>query len=435
MRHSFLRIMLQRHDNDVQPIVTGEDEAFQSAIRSELRNSGITSHITAQLRKQIYETLQNCRHVPKHLTNQVRNLEQTAIRSLILEYLICDGLQQTASVLAAETNFLDDSFLSRRDSLRAYDIKPNTCLHSILMENSNTTYEGTTIHILLLQASLSSKKIRKASVNVKSNNLEARKHLDRRLEIINEKYDTGNIDRYDFEQAIESKLSLIQRQCEETARQEYDQKLQQFQNENLTSMRKEEEDQRQMKLAALRLELQKDYELKYQKLLTRESDLKLEYDKKVREKEVALMKERETMRLEMDKINQREANIETMLELERKKIEIEEQRVKHLLAAAQAKLDLAEKKEKALKDDMTAEYNRVRSQAKQSFEDASIITKQHNDYYSNSLQEIKSKYIKFYGKFRVYNIFCMFELRLMLDNFQRTSTSIVRKYWKRHYHG
>jgi hypothetical protein len=388
--------MSHRHNKDVQPKVKGVDEAFQSAIQNELRNSGITSHITAQLRKQLYEGLQNYCHVPKqHLINQCRSLEQTAIRSLVLEYLVCDGLQQTASVLAAESNFLDDNFLSRKDSLRAYDIQPNSCLHSILMEDSNTAYEGTTIHILLLQASISSKKIFKASVasqtNVNSNNLEARNHLDRKLEIINEKYAPNNSSRYDFEQAIESKLSMIQRECEERARQEFNEKLVKIQNENLTAIRKEEEEQRQMNLANLKLNLQKDYDLKYQQLLKREGDLKLEHNMKVREKDVALMKERETTRLEMNKIKQHEINVQNMLELERKKLEIEEQRIQNLLTAAEAKLDLTEKKEKALKDELVAEYDRVRSQAKQSFEDASIITKQHNEYYSNSLQEIKSK--------------------------------------------
>lgn len=402
-----------QHDNkEVQTNVSG-NEVFQSDVRRELRLSGIAACVTAQLRKQIYDALNesNKGWSQLHRPKSRQNLEQAAIRSLILEYLVCDDLQQSASVLAAESGFLESNYLSRIDSLKVYGIVPNSTIHSILTKNagrgklsdshnSNSNYENTTIHILLFNAAASSMQISKSSVSTQTatsldNYLEAREHLDRRLEMIHEKYKRDTKDessKNDFEGAIEAKLLSIQKECEDRMEKEVDRQVKQFKDEIVVSMRKEEKERLQRELTALALELKREYDDKIQIFRKMESDSELKRNMKEREQEASLMKARETMRYEVDKLKQREMMIENKLELERKKLQIEEQRINHLLMTAETKLDIAEKKEKAFKDILTAEQERIRYEAKQKVDDALAEAKQRNDSYSKALLEISCEY-------------------------------------------
>jgi hypothetical protein len=384
---------------------------FQSAIRDELRKSGIIGTITTQLRKQVFDTLNQSHHSPQLHTQHRCNLEQTAIRSLIMEYLTYDGLDQTASMLASESCF-DDSFLSRRDALKAYTVLTNSPIHAMIMRTKhfekekelhclNSCYEDTSIHILLSYVASQSMDKSKTSVSTQTttieNSLKAREQLDRRLEMINEKYNKPPTSNYmhghhNFGETIEAKLFTIQKECEERAREEMNQKLKHFQDNTVISMRKEEESKRQTELSLLRLQMQEEYDQRTKQFLKRQEDIKLSNESKQREKELDQMKMRQKMMNEMEKLKQREKYIQNELELERKKFRIEEQRIKQVQMTAEAKLDFVEKKEKQMREDMTAEYDRIRSAAKQTFQDASDTAKKQSDFYSKELCELTCKF-------------------------------------------
>jgi len=389
---------------------TIDDDSFKLAIQKGLHKSGITASITTQLRKHIYDATANLGRSSQYRVKPGQSLEQKAIRSLILEYLLNDNLHLTASVLASDSGFLDDNYLSREDSLKIYGIAANSTIHSILTkirdgDTGNNSYTSSTIHLLLLQASsLSSSSKNDISTSSAScqtaissvDCLKAREHLDRRLEKINIKYEGQhkrfNCNASNFDQAIEEKLKEIQKECEERAQKELEEKMKQFEAASIASMRKEEEDKRLNDIAQLHLEVKNDYDRKIQRFIKKYDDMKIEYEKNDRDRQLKLVKERELIRNEIHKVQQRELQIENKLQLERKKLEIEELRVQQIQQAANDKLENAEKREKALKEELAMEYDKIRTLAKQSSEDASQLRMQKNESYSKSLDELNCEW-------------------------------------------
>ncbi len=379
-------------------------EAFQSFIRGELRKSGIVNTITSELRGQIFHAFNESNYASKLFSKKGYNLEQAAIRSLVLEYLTCDGLEQTASVLASES-CLDENILSWKEALKVYTVPPNSPLYSKLTRVKDLLeerreigcFKDTTIHVLLSHASQSLATTIETKISVSTQtvtidgNLKAREELDRRLELIGEKYEqSSNYYSCNVDDLIDSKLLSIQKECEECARKEMEHELKRFQNTEIISMRKEEEDRRQRDLIALRSEMKQEYEIKIQELIKRQEEMKASFEAKEREIDYNKMKAQQSIMNHEDKLRQREIYLKNEIDLERKKLQIEEQRIKQILANAEAKFDLAEKKEKALRDGIKAEYDRVRCEAKKSFEDASETARKQSDFYSKELKELNA---------------------------------------------
>lgn len=412
--------------NEHHHSATIDEDSFKFAIQKGLHKSGITASITTQLRKHIYDATANLGRSSQYPVKPGQSLEQKAIRSLILEYLLNDNLHLTASVLASDSGFLDDNYLSREDSLNIYGIAANSTIHSILTkirdgDTGNNSYTSSTIHLLLLQASsLSSSSKNDISASSAScqtaissvDCLKAREHLDRRLEKINIKYEGQhkrfNCNSSNFDQAIEEILKEIQKECEERAQKELEEKMKQFQAASIASMRKEEEDKRLNDIAQLHLEVKSDYDRKIQHFIKKYDDMKIEYEKNDRDRQLTLLKERELIRNKMHKVQQRELQIENKLQLERKKLEIEELRVQQIQQAANDKLKNAEKREKALKEELTIEYDKIRTLRKQSSKDASQLRMQKNESYSKSLDELNCEWdILFHCYYLYYHLIIM----------------------------
>ena len=379
--------------------------AFQSALRGELHKSGIIGTVTSELRRQVFDALNQSSHGGRLHQPNAYNLDQAAIRSLIMEYLTCDGLEQTASILASES-YLDDNFLSRRDALKAYAVLKDSSIHAMLMRSRDdekenrmnhlkSCYEDTTIHILLSHAATLSMDTTKVSISTQTtipeNGLRAREQLDRQLMMINEKYSKPQNRTNDYcniEETMKAKLFSIQKECEIQAQKEMERKLKYFQETNLVSMQKAEEDKRQMERSQLQLKMKQEYDDKIHEFLKRQQEAKALLERKEREREMNQMKERQKMIHEMDRLAERKIKIKNELEFERKKLQIEEQRIQHVLMTAEAKLDYAEKKENAMRNDMEAEYNRIRSAAKQTFDDATDTARKQSDFYCKELKEL-----------------------------------------------
>ena len=125
---------------------------FLSAIKNEFRKSGIEQKIRTQLRKEVVSLVleddndyrsypEEHAHTHEHAdgrghdhsniqskisffpTRRSVDLEHTAVRSIVMEYLELDGLHSSLSVYASESGLGDEGhFLSRRDILRALDL-------------------------------------------------------------------------------------------------------------------------------------------------------------------------------------------------------------------------------------------------------------------------------------------------------------------------
>ena len=385
-------------------------EDFQSAIRAELRKSGIVRCVTTELRRQICDTI-NQSNLPTNQRSNGYNLEQAAIRSLVMEYLIYDKLDKTASVLSSES-CLDDHILSRGDALKSYSVMSNSSIHSMLMRGSNRSiqcYENTCIHILLTHFAQLSRDMKKQSVHTQTALLEddfqARKHLDTQLELINEKFrSSASIleDKRHFEQKMESRIQSIQRECEELARSEMEAKIKEYKSKTMLSMKKDEEAKRQNEILEMQMKLKQDYDSKYQNILDRENHVKKVHNTKELELESKVLDAQKKLANQVEKFKYEEQKMRNELELERKKIKIEEDRLKILSTTVAAKLEFAEKKELSMKKHLEAEYERIRSTAKQAFHDASETVRTQSDIYSKELKELNCKC--FYSEHNPYSI-------------------------------
>ena len=118
-----------------------------------------------------------------------------------------------------------------------------------------------------------------------------------------------------IEGRVEAKLLSIQKECDDRAQKEIQQKMKQFQDEAIASMRRKQEILKQKEIDEMRLELKRDYDNKIQKFINKQDEMRITYQNEGREQEFSLMKERERMMCELDKLKQREVNIENNLEL------------------------------------------------------------------------------------------------------------------------
>lgn len=379
-------------------------ESFQAALRAELRKSGIVSSITADLRKQMYDVLSE----HHHCRGGKCNLEQVAIRSFVLEYLISDDLQQTASMLAAESSFLDNNrFLSRKDALKVYGIISDSTIHQFLIDSlhkgkiedeETNSYEDTTIHALLFQAALSSRDFSKISVASQTdsrwdNYLESREQLDQQLEIIEKKYYAPTTcNKRDFEVSIETKLASIQKECDQRAKIETEERIKQFQTEYKAVIQKKESVRHEKELLLQRLEIKKAHDEKINQMLLEQNDMKRSHELKEREQELNLMKVNEKLKNEVNRVRIREESLISKLEVEKNKLRIEEQRIQQISMDAERKLEFTKKREKAMEEAMEEGMDKILIATKQLFGDVSNIAANQQHLISNSLQEIASKY-------------------------------------------
>jgi hypothetical protein len=96
---------------------------------------------------------------------------------------------------------------------------------------------------------------------------------------------------------------------------------------------------------------------------------------------------------EMDTLKKREKDNQNFLDMETRKLELEEQRVSHMLKNAETKLKFAEAKEKEIREHLSAEYDRVRIRAKQTYDDASDTVKKQMEFYAIEMERASGKLI------------------------------------------
>lgn len=399
---------MQTNDQQSAELITKSE--IRSAIQRELHRSGIVGSITAQLRRQVVDTLSNA--ASDSLTCRVKkqkyeNLEQAALRSLVMEFFEINGLKHTMSVFASETR-LDSYILSQEDALKTFGIRKGSSMYHCLTGNGSSGIEGrrssknvnkmSTLHLLLAAGIALGDGAVKITASTQTlptaESLRARQDLDSQLTQIEEKYHEGIGDEeahINVTRKLEEKMLVFQKQCEEKATKELEEKIEQFKSKTLESMRVEEDEHHQKEITALRSGLLVEFKLKFQKVKDDEERAKSLLIFELKEQELSYSHSRQTLLHEIDQLKDREVEGKHMIEKEHRKLRLEEQRVNYVLITANEKIQHCDEREKKMRGDLAVEFERVRCEAKQSYNEGSEAVKKQYDFYVEQVKEINRK--------------------------------------------
>ena len=375
------------------------------SLRAELRKGGIVRAVTTQLKKEVCEALNesSCSRIQQ--SRRIQTLEHAAMRSLVMEYLICDELECTISVFSSESG-LDEHYLSKGDVLKAFDIRKGSKLYEELLsyvEDSSKTIESSTLYRLLttVPAMLENVSTQSASTQTwttENGNLKARTDLNKQLKDIQDKYSSNrgacsHTHRLSNtpDGLVESNMFAFQKECEERERKRMERKLEEFKRSLLASMEQEAAQQCLVEVDNTRREMKVEHDRSIEVMRNKAEQLKKDFVNKEKEREYQQLALRQKLMKEIEDLKQRENDTKNVIDIERRKLQLEEQRVKHILMSAEAKLEFAEAKEKEVRESVANEFSRVRLAAKQTYDDASVSVRKQSAFYAKELDELNGR--------------------------------------------
>lgn len=350
------------------------------SIRIELRKQGIVRSVKTHVKKEICQIL-----VKGPKVRRIQSLEQAAIRSLIMDCLICEKMECTQSVFLSESG-LDEYRLSIEDILKAFEIQKGSKLSDDLLTTAGggpKSFKDSAVYQLMAKLPEMVTNISNSAIHKSSQTMPLGVEKDSLATTDNISADVV---------AVESRMFAFQKECEERERKRVERDLEQFKQSARTSMEqdfahrcfKEVEETRQ----AMTIKADKSTEV----MKSKEEQLKKDFLAREKEREYQHLAIRQELAKEIEVSKQRETENKNFIEIEQRKLQLEEQRVKHILMSAEAKLEFAEIKEKEIRESAANEFNRVRLAAKQTYDDASESVQKQSAFYAKELDDLNGMF-------------------------------------------
>jgi hypothetical protein len=405
-----------------------DKKEFIESLREELRRGGIIRAITSQLKEEICSSyLRTCRPPHPHAVKQkskIQSLEHIALRSLILDYLICDDLQLTLSVYSTESGLNHDnhhittsagccSFMSAADICKAFEIKRESKLFKMMttskMNDKSHRVEHSMISKILSGIpSLINNDVSYVCTSTQTHGddenhsiLLARRDLEDRLQQIKDKYaqqsELLSQSYRSNSEGLESQMFAFQRECEERERTRMERELEVYKKTAVEAIKREVSEKYSLKIDESKRTLKAEYDRNLEQLKMKEEKLREEFLVREKEREKEHLADLHRLMREIEHFKKRESDNKSALDVQWRKLELEEQRVKNILLTAEMKLNFAETKEKEVRESIANEYNRVRLTAKQSYDDASDSVKKQMEFYVAEFDRINGKCDSYYA--------------------------------------
>ncbi len=354
-------------------------EDLIESIRTELRKQGVARIVQTQAKKEVCQML-----LTGTKRHTIRSLEQAAIRSLIMDCLVCDQMDCTRTVFSSESG-LDEYQLSMEDIFKTFEIQKGSKLWYGLFVDPGTTskgpkcYKDSIVYQLLTKlpetvTHASNSTIQKSSQTVPLD-------LDRDSLVVPANTHQGNM-------TMEARMFVFQQECEEREKKRTEEELEKIKKSIRKSMELDFSQRCLKEVEATRKNMQIKADKNEAMMKSREEQLKKDFLVKQREMEYEHSAAKQKLAKELEMMEKREQDNKNFIEIEKRKLKLEQQKVQHIKMSAEAKLEYAETKEKEIRASVANEFNRVRLAAKQTYDDASESVKKQSAFYAKELDEL-----------------------------------------------
>lgn len=340
-----------------------EKHDLVASIRNELGQLGIAKTVKMELKKEICRSLLSERNglLPSK-GRKLKSLEHAAIRSLIMECIVFDGMKYTESVYSSESG-LDEYRLSIEEILSALKIPSR--MYDLIVSEAGESLECNSVKKSALY------QILKQVPEIITKGSRSNNHISTQTLQTPEMY--FGIDPSSL---TETKMYTFFKECEERENKRMENEMEGFKRSTTASLEK-----------TIRMELHQNIE----SMKRKEDQLKLEFLKMDEEKERKNLAQQQKLIKEIELLRQQEKENSTFIDIEKRKLKLEEQRVNHILMNAEAKLEFADTKEKRARENAANEVTRVRRVAEESFGSASESIRKQSALHAKELNDINGK--------------------------------------------
>ncbi|GMH58550.1 hypothetical protein TrST_g7197 [Triparma strigata] len=364
------------------------EREMRSNLRSTLKQSGVIDELTAQLRADFVRKLgggakkawSEANEVsPERESRRPVTLKDRAVRSLIANYLQAEGLNHTLSVFAPESGISSVGEMSVEDSLKSLGVSEFSGSFDDIVGGAKEN-DGSVLATMVGCLEKLSNEMEAQHLKVRSGQegrrggggTRAEDNLSKKLGELQQSYeDAMHNARTNPDKGLEEKMLAFQKECEGRLSSQMQNDLNRFRAHDLDMMRLEEQAKYRNELAALRLEMKAEYDLRVQK--KEETELKKLNNVRMQAQalEQAQYHARQEVSRELDLVRRKEVDSRREIDVRKRAVELMEQRTKNLKEALEKRELELNSHESGLKHKYMVEFDRARDEAKKTYEGAS----------------------------------------------------------------
>ncbi|MCJ8732101.1 hypothetical protein PDJAM_G00207240 [Pangasius djambal] len=297
--------------------MSGEDEE-QRVSAEELRQrlyrsfkqKGVLDAVKTQLRNQLIVELQR-ESLPRPSSEKSHSLLVLASNSLVIDHLQRSGYEYTLSVFYPECGIGKEKVFSTKDVLRLLRISPHSPVYRNLDIHSGQKGLLMTLLSELIDHRLQSR-ARDADTQT-SDTPDYRESIVKKLQVIDEEYEVLR-QRGQRWASVEAKLAEYRKEMEEQAQAELKSKIQHFQEVAISRVRMEEWEKCRQEVLEVRRQLERNYEMKSEALMSREKNAIERLQKQQQIEETELHGQRQALLREIESVRGRDAELRLRVE-------------------------------------------------------------------------------------------------------------------------
>ncbi|XP_053089805.1 centriole and centriolar satellite protein ofd1 isoform X3 [Pangasianodon hypophthalmus] len=293
---------------DEEQCVSAE-ELRQRLYRS-FKQKGVLDAVKTQLRNQLIVELQR-ESLPRASSETSASLLVLASDSLVIDHLQSSGYEYTLSVFYPECGISKDKVFSTKDILRLLRISPHSPVCRNLDLHSGQKGLLMTLLSELIDHRLQSR-ARDADTQT-SDTPDYRESIVKKLQVIDEEYEVLRQKGQRWA-SVEAKLADYRKEMEEQAQAELKSKIQHFQEVEISRVRMEEREKCRQEVLELRRQLERNYEMKSEALMSREKNAIERLQKQQQMEETELHGQRQALLREIESVRSREAELRLRME-------------------------------------------------------------------------------------------------------------------------
>ncbi|KAF5886086.1 oral-facial-digital syndrome 1 protein, partial [Clarias magur] len=290
------------------------------------KRKGVLDSVKTQLRNQLIVELQRDSS-PRPGPAPPASLSALASNSLVIDHLRSSGYEYTLSVFYPECGLSKDKVLSIKDVVELLRISAGSPLYQTLVNDIHSQQKGVLLSLLSqlidhrLQARVSEAGTQTADTP------DHRESLVRKMQVIDEEYEVLR-QRGQRWASVEVKLAEYMRELEEQARVELKARMQHFQEVEISRVRTEEKEKCQQEMLEVRRQLERNYEMKSEALMSREKNAIERLQKQQQMDERDIYGQRQVLLKEIECVRNRDAELRLRMEAFEKSCKLHEEKMR-----------------------------------------------------------------------------------------------------------
>ncbi|XP_060793257.1 centriole and centriolar satellite protein ofd1 isoform X2 [Neoarius graeffei] len=301
-------------------------EELRKRLYQRFKKKGVLDNVKTQLRSQLIVELQH-ESLPQPSFEKSHSLSVLASNSLVIDHLQTCGYEYTLSVFYPECGISKEKVFSTKDILELLRINPHSPVYKNMVMDIHSGQKGLLISLLseLIDHRLQS---RVCDADTQTSDMsDYGQSIAKKMQVIEEEYEVLRQKGQRWA-SVEVKLAEYRKEMEEQAQAELKSKIQHFQEVEISQVQMEEREKCRQEMLEVRRQLERNYEMKLEALMSREKNAieRLQKQQQIEEKEV--YGQRQTLLKEIESVRNREAELRLRIEAFEKSCKLHEEKMR-----------------------------------------------------------------------------------------------------------